>query len=167
MSVFFSFFKPRANFLRFCFAVSHQHFTQKFTRHIIIITHTGITLIITVASENHGRSVTTHTRLTLTQSHAIRLPIRGGEREGRKEEGRLRRLATDLELFFFLSLSRHPGLVTKRPSALRFPICVISLPNAPLPSLQKQKTTNRGKNKKTKGIQTNKREPQKPPCPKA
>lgn len=84
---FFSFFKPRANFLRFCFAVSHQHFTQKFTRHIIIITHTGITLIITVASENHGRSVTTHTtHADAVSRHPSTHPgWREGGKEGRRE----------------------------------------------------------------------------------
>lgn len=139
MSVFF-FFKPRTNFFRFCFAVSHQHFTQKFTRHIIIIiTHRHHVDYHRRERKSRALCHHTHTRLTLTQSHAIRLPIRGGEREGGKEEGRLRQLVIDLELFFFLSLSRHAGFVTKRLSALRFPICVISppMPLTPPPSKTK------------------------------
>lgn len=123
LDVCFFFFEPRANFFRFCFSVSHQHFTQKFTRHIII-THTGITLIITVASENHGRCHHTHTRLTLTQSHAIHHPaIHPGwrEREGKKKEDSADWLLIWSFFFLPLSLSRHPGLVTNGPLLFAFP----------------------------------------------
>lgn len=112
--VVFFFFEPRAlTFQVFVFSVSHQHFTHK------KFTHTDITLIITVASENHGRVVTTHTRPhahAVSRHPSIHLSIWGGgrEREERGEKGKkkFRRLViiTWRAFFSFPSGSHYPGL---------------------------------------------------------